>query len=394
MTKSVPLDRKLPQDKLKVLHSITVNGLGGAENLLLFLLPSLAQMGLKVNALLFYRSDHLKDAHKIGEQLSSAGIETFYREYKGIININNFRFLTRFLNEHKFDLIHSHLKHSDLWFAILKWRKKITIPVITTLHGYRDGYHNRNGLVWNKRTIYTLYYRVTKFICKQLDGFILISQGLANLFISARLLKSNKIRIIHHGTRNDDALIKSTNELKYEIVVCGRFVKFKGHEFAIQAVKRVRERFPDATLHFYGSGPEEANLKRIVSLFNLEKVVFFHGFVNEIIETINKHDIALIPSIGEPFGLVFFDAFKAGLPVVAFDLPASNEIITNSYNGLLARAYDVSDLSEQISRLLSDCNLRQQLTSNAVLRLNEEFSLDSMRNNYFDFYQFCWANCP
>lgn len=373
---------------LNILHVIAINGIGGAENLLIELLPALKNQNNKVYCIIFHRNSSGPEAHFIGDNLKNLDIKVQYRRYSKIFDKNIFSFLLNFIKANELDIIHSHLKHADIWFAILKWQKKVFIPVISTLHGYRDSYHNKYGLFWKKKETFTFYYWITKFICIQLDGFIMISQGIKSLYQKAGLIKKKNVSIIYHGTTLDKVdVFKTKPSFNYEIALPGRLVKFKGHKYLIEAAKSLRQKFPAISVHFYGSGPELNNLKQLVARNDQEQYIFFHGFVNDIINRISQHDIAVIPSIGEPFGLVFFDAFKADLPVVAFNLAAGNEIIEDGYNGLLAEPFNVDSLSNLISKLFIDQHLRMKLKEHAKEKLQLVFSIERMAKGYIFFYQ-------
>jgi glycosyltransferase involved in cell wall biosynthesis len=88
----------------------------------------------------------------------------------------------------------------------------------------------------------------------------------------------------------------------------------------------------------------------------------------------------------ESFGLVFLDAFAAGVPVVAFDLPAGNEIITDQVTGLLAKPYDHRSLYEQVLRLCESEDLRRTLSTNASAKLKTSFSITRMADDYVQYY--------
>lgn len=375
------------KNRSTVLHVIAINGIGGAENLLLQILPAL-QNDIDITCLIFYRNLFVEEAHSIGINLFKSGIQVHYKKYKNVSSKNNLRFFVDFIKLEKPDLIHSHLKHADLWLSILKWQKVITIPVITTLHGYRDSYHNKYGLAWKGKAKRSLYYWITKFICTQLDGFILISHGLQKLYESAGLLRSKNICVIHHGTIiNDLDFVKKENFFNYQIALPGRLVKFKGHKYLIEAISKLKPDFPDISAHFYGIGPEMEQLKKMVASKKLQQTIYFHGFVKDVFRKMQQHDIAVIPSIGEPFGLVFFDAFRANLPVIAFDLPASNEVIQDGYNGLLASPLDSDSLVQKINLLFKDRELRERLSQNAKKKLYEQYTIERMANDYLQFYQ-------
>ena len=59
----------------------------------------------------------------------------------------------------------------------------------------------------------------------------------------------------------------------YLIVSGGRLERYKGHHRAIAAMPELIRRVPDARLHVVGSGPYEAELRRLVARLGLEERV-------------------------------------------------------------------------------------------------------------------------
>jgi len=381
-------DNDITKKTHKVLHVITISGIAGAEKLLVDLLPEQYNLNFEVHCLLFHKKLGKMYAQQLGDKLNEHKIKVYYKEYSRIIDKKVFSFLKDLIYQIKPDLIHSHLKQADVWLSILKWRKKISVPVVATLHSYSDEYHNRYGLTWNKKAKYTFYYWLTKFICNELDAFISISKGIANLFLEAGLLKDDKITVVYHGTKIEEgSREEGLKPFNWKLVLVGRLVHFKGHHYAIEAVSFLQEKYPHISLDFFGAGPEEHNLKQKIKKLGLQGQIHFNGFKADIVQHLKEYDIALIPSIGEPFGLVFFDAFKACLPVVAFNLAASNEIIKHGINGLLAKPYDSKHLGEQIDILFKDQELRSSIARNAKKILKEDFNIQKIAAFYLAEYK-------
>lgn len=387
-----PVETKEPKEQygtasLKVLHLIAVNEIGGAERLLTTLLPALQATGVAVECLILSRPAAVPKAKDIGHELLRCGIPVLYAQYTSVLKKQTLDFIAHTIKRQTPQLVHAHLKHAEIWTAILKRRRKITVPVISTLHGYRDDYHSRFGLNWQGRAKLSGYYWVNRFIGRQLDGFVSISQGVTDLFVASGLLNKERIATIHHGTKAGEPPQPENRQPRPDLVIVGRLVKFKGHQYAVGAVRLLKEKHPGVHLHLYGKGPEETALKALVKAQGLEANVTFHGFVQDVQAALPQHSIALVPSVGEPFGLVFFDAFKAGLPVVAFNVPAGNEIITHEVNGLLAATVSRESMAQEIEKLLENEGLYQTMAAKAYQTMKTDFSIERMAAAYASFYQ-------
>ena len=98
-------------------------------------------------------------------------------------------------------------------------------------------------------------------------------------------------------------------------------------------------------------------------------------------------DVALVPSISEGLGVVFLEAHAAGVPIVAFDVPASNEILRHGESGLLVPPYDIDAYARQIIGLLSDQALREHLRTGGAERLRSYFTRERMTRETISFYE-------
>jgi len=377
---------------MKILHLITVNAIGGAEKLMPVFLPAQQKAGYEVNCLLLYQESYSTDpVNETAKQLEAHDIRYFIVRCSSITDKIAREKIAEIINNNHYDLVHSHLKYADFFLSQLKWKKRISVPVVSTMHGYRDVYQNRHGLKVKTQLYFSPYYWITRFIFNRLDGFIFISACMKSFYTKAGLLQKKQNAIIYHGYPGGDAVIHdeifANGSDSPSIGLPGRLIKMKGHRFAIEAVAMLIKDYPGLTLHIYGSGPEEENIKAQIKNAGLEKHIRLYGYVSDLNTRLKKMDVILVPSSGEAFGIVFLEAFAAGVPVVAFDIPAGNEIIKDGHSGLLAKPNSASSLADKIRLLIQDRNLYIRIRKNAFSNLNEKFTLSRMVSEYNDFYK-------
>jgi len=383
---------------MKVLHLITVNAIGGAEKLMPLFLPAQRQAGLEVDCLLLYHKDYsTAPVNETARQLNEHGIKYFIVRCESINDKGVRNKIADIINENGYDLAHSHLKYADFFLSQLKSKRRINIPVVSTLHGYRDSYQNRFGLKVKWQLFFSIYYWITRFIFNQLNGYVFISNCMKSFYTRAGLLRDRPNTIIYHGypagetmSTGDDVFLHGNSSPA--IGLPGRLIKMKGHRFAINAVAMLVKTYPGISLHIYGSGPEEEAIRHHIRQARLEEKITLYGYVDDLSVRLKKMDIILVPSSGEAFGIVFLEAFAAGVPVVAFDLPAGNEIITDGYNGMLAEPHNTTSLASKINELCANREKYQQIRSHAFENLKERFSLNRMVLQYKDFYELVLEN--
>jgi glycosyltransferase involved in cell wall biosynthesis len=164
-------------------------------------------------------------------------------------------------------------------------------------------------------------------------------------------------------------------------------VAFKGHLWAIEAIEKLRREFPDVKLVVAGSGNFEETLRAKTTELGLEEHVEFLGYRKDVGRWMKYSDIVLVTSRAEGFGVVFLEAFNARVPVVAFDVPASNELIKHDVNGFLAKPYAVDDLAARVSTLLRKPALGKAFAEQSYTRLKKEFSLQRMVTETIEWYK-------
>lgn len=374
-------------EKLKVLHIINIGGYGGAEKLLLQLLPAQNQYMI-ADCFILHQEDNPEAALKIASELKDKNVQVYVYSYKHVLQKSIRKMIRDYAVEGRYDLLHGHLKQAELWLSILKKFGRLKIPVVSTMHGYTEAYGNKHGFAIKKRLYFSPYYLVSRVILRQLDGFILISNAISEFFNRSGLLPKVKQKIIPHGY--DAGLlpeVELSQTLQMRVASPGRLIRGKGHLYAIEAIKQLRTSFPNITLHIFGDGPDRPFLENKARIEGLDNAVIFHGYVHGLVDALRTTDIILIPTLWDGFGLVFLDAFAAGVPVVAFNLPAGNEIIQHKHTGLLAEPYSSASLAENVKLLLQNDLLRKDIALNGRRELTTRFSMQTMTESYLDFYK-------
>ncbi|MFK7803684.1 MAG: glycosyltransferase family 4 protein, partial [Anaerolineae bacterium] len=67
-----------------------------------------------------------------------------------------------------------------------------------------------------------------------------------------------------------------------------------------------------------------------------------------------SHQLFVMPSFYEPFGIVYIEAMGAGLPIIASTAGAGRELIQHEENGFLVQAGSSADISNAIRQVASD----------------------------------------
>lgn len=160
----------------------------------------------------------------------------------------------------------------------------------------------------------------------------------------------------------------------FRIIQVGRIVEEKGHAKSVEVMRRVLEKVPQATLHFYGKGSLQGSVQALIDSYNLGDSIKFEGFSNNMPAEFASSALSILPSTFEGSPLVVQESLQQGCPVVAFDCTyGPRDSIVNDFNGYLVPVDDVEAMADRIIKILTEPGLREKLSSNCA-RSIEKYS--------------------
>lgn len=369
---------------MKILQTTYVRGIAGSENFLLNAIPGLLQKGHEVAFLMLYVVE--EETQALAKILDERNI-TYYK-----IDIRRQKLVTalpkiaRLMKQ--YDVSNSHLLHADFALSLAKRFFARKTVLVSGKHGYEEWYINTHGFD-PAHTVKNKYWRISKMAEANTNRSFAISKGIQNMFIGADISPKNKIDLIYYGFEFDSNFSYKT-ELRFgeqQLCIVGRLTAFKGHRFAIEALRILKPDFPELKLVIVGWGELEAELKSLVKEKGLEENVVFTGFQKNARDYMYSSDIILLPSISEGFGIVLAEAMSVKRPIVAFDVPSPNELLEQEKSGILVPPYNEVKYAEAIANLLRDEQKRKEIAEEAYATLNRDYRLDGMIAKLEAFYE-------
>ncbi len=365
---------------MKILHVIYTHGVGGAEKYLKHLLPGLKAYGINCDLIVVCTKKTESTFAAYCNEVSNLGIKTTLIVAEKYAILKTAKKVNNYLRAEKIDILHTHLFHADLMAAVLKTFFNNQVRTISTKHGYQEKVLQQYDPV-NYKKLNDLYYHITKYILRKIDINIAVSKAMADLYFNLGISNTH-FPYIHHGITLQE-FDKSEFDSKYrkarqQLITVGRIEIIKGHHFLIDAMPIVLEAFPDAKLLVLGDGTEKANCEEQVKTAGLQNNVEFMGFVQQPYHYITNSDIIIQPSFFESFGLVFIEGLALKTPIIAFDVPAGNEILENNKTALLVNKGDHKALAEKIIYLLKNPGVSKQVAENAYEKYKNEFTTAAM----------------
>jgi len=222
-----------------------------------------------------------------------------------------------------------------------------------------------------------------------------VSNGVKQHLIKAYNVKSEKIYVIQNSIpRLKRFDVNELNKFKNSICVnnkricccIARFSESKGQKYLLKAWAHILKQSNNTILLLVGYGENEYLLKNIVNDNSLTNSVLFLPRDVEIAKVIGISDFLVLPSLREGLPTVVLESFSVSKPVVATNIPGTNEIVKNNINGILVPPNDVYQLAEAIRLLLEDKNLLNRLGKMALKTYNEVFSFEKYKEKIIDFF--------
>ncbi len=156
----------------------------------------------------------------------------------------------------------------------------------------------------------------------------------------------------------------------------GRIAPEKRLDFLIDAFTRIADQFPDAHLVFAGDGSTLDDLKAHAAATKVNDRIHFLGMVDraELPDILHDATVFLSASTTEVHPISVIEAIASGLPMLAVQDEAFENMIENDANGYLV-PLDVDVFANTLSGLLKDANKLERFGEKST-ELSKKFSIE------------------
>lgn len=347
---------------MRVLHILDSLEMGGAEIL--------------IKGLFEHRQDHDVSLYVLRPAQNPVPIEhsrVFVNGSKCRFSLRPLFSLRKWLKVQPVDVIHCHLFRSQVFGWLLKTLFFPRINLVFHEHGRIFG--SELGSVLEDR----LYVAFLRIASARVDCFIAISQATRNRLINRAGVRDGNISVLYNfvdprfqnGDSSSDKDWKmqdnvSGNAACFRVGFAGRLVDRKGWRIFLDAADYVVRKLPGFKFMIAGNGPDKQLVLDTIKKKNLNDHVTYFGQVEDMKSFYSGLDCLVVPSLWEPQGLVEIEAQASGVPVIASNTEALNEIIQNAQNGLLFETGDAHDLAGKILLLRSQPEFYDKLIAGGL----------------------------
>ncbi len=179
---------------------------------------------------------------------------------------------------------------------------------------------------------------------------------------------AQKVECVYAGSNVSAELSRNIDGGRFRakhILFVGVDWERKGGPVLLEAFRILRRSHPEARLTIVGCSPQVG-----------EPGVHVAGRVplHDVPEFYRSASVFCLPTLNEPFGLVFLEAAAYGLPVVGTPIGAIPEIVLDGETGHLVRPRDPIELASRLASLIDDPERCEKLGARGREWIEQRFS--------------------
>jgi glycosyltransferase involved in cell wall biosynthesis len=294
------------------------------------------------------------------------------------------RRLARFINERQIDIVHAH--GSALFLSALAGLSARRARLLWHDHFGRQAPDERPAWIYRMAT-------------RRCGGIIAVNQPLA-LWARTRLkAPAHRVWYVPNFVAQPAGALPPPMALPGtpggRIVCVANLRPEKDHPTLIEAMKRVSQVVPTATLLLAGDEADQAQASRLREQIRREALgnhVFLLGSRPDVRAILGVCDIGVLSSASEGMPLALLEYGSAGLPTVATAVGQVPEVLDDGRAGLLVCPRQPNALAEALLRLLRSPELRSSLGAALQRRVQERYSEQAVLDQIIGIYE--TLTCP
>lgn len=272
---------------------------------------------------------------------------------------------------YKPDLIWAQSAIPNGW-AAMKLSKRLGIPYVIVIHGSDI---NETSIAEGGEEKLSEIYTNASLVIPVSER--LFREG-------RRIAPEAKFKLIHFGIEPEILEEAGKERERWEnnrssqmdfivLSVCN-LIKTKGIQYNLQALSRMKRKFPELKYRIVGDGPYKQYLQNLTIKLKLQNSVKFLGKLeyDKAKLEMARSDIFSMPSYKEGIPLVYLESMSLGIPTIGCSDQVP-DLITNLEDGFLVEPHNVDQIGDVWSRLIQDNDLRLKIGKRAKSKIFKDF---------------------
>lgn len=290
-------------------------------------------------------------------------------------DIKSFKKVCAYIKEYNPEVVHCHSSKAGIIGRFAA--KLMNVPkIFYTPHGYSFQSAEFSS---SKRHLFVWLERMTSMLAT--TKTFNVSESEKKLALSYHVDKPDKFQVIYNGLPevpyHETGRLKQLLNLPRESIIygnCARISEEKNVPLFIDIALHSLKKYPSDHFVWIGSGDDLEKYQ------NIHPNIHFIGYRKDADVLVNDFSGMLFTSKHEGLPYALLEALRAGVPIIATDVPGNNEVVIPGYNGYLFDATNVDravDLIHQIQDI-SQKNIYADFQN----RFSIQCMVDMIENNY------------
>ncbi|MEW4566875.1 glycosyltransferase family 4 protein [Tautonia sp. JC769] len=356
--------------------------IGGAEKVLSYLAPALAEQGNEVTVLTSLPpGSGLPEAEEVPTHRGSCTVRRLPTSRLRFVGTWRYmKNLQRWLNENPPELAYvSMLKH-DAYVAVEAGRR-LGFPVVLR----PEGAGATGDLAWQS---WGNFGRTIGERTKQADAVVAISKPIEDELRRAGYNPA-KIHRLPNGVPVPEAPWRRRDDWRNapRAAYVGRLAPEKGLDTLIEAWPIVRKAFPRAELVLHGDGPEGPSLWAGIGKLGQGDAIDLPGPTGDPTAALREADLFVLPSREEGMSIALLEAMALGIPLVASSIPGNRKLISDFKDGRLAPVDDPEGLARVIVEQWTQFDRAFHMTRSARKKVEGSYSVTVVARQHLELFR-------
>lgn len=357
--------------RMRILHVITSLQTGGAETLVVNLIPRFQALGYEVGVVVF----NAKNTSLMRRLESGCPGCRIYKLGGSYYNPWYIVRLAKIMRQ--YDVVHTHNTSPQL-FAAIASQMRCSAALVTTEHNSSNRRRNWKWYPrWIDRWMYNQYQRVI-CISQQAEENLRAFIGKSKAEIIT-IYNGVDVKSFHSADANPS--LRNGSRRFVAVMVAG-FRDQKDQDTLIKCMTQLNPE--EYELWLVGDGDRRECLESLTDSLGLRDRVMFWGMRTDIPEILHTADVIVMSSHYEGLSLSNIEGMCVGKPFVASDVDGLREMTEGA--GILFPHQDYQRLAEIITELHDNKTLYEK-TAQACYNRAKQFDISKMVQAYSDVYR-------
>ena len=269
-------------------------------------------------------------------------------------------------------------------------------PLVATVHATEAG--RNQG--WLPKPLNLAIHSVERWLAHQAAAVITCSRTMHDEVTQLFELPGERVTVVPNGI--DPARWRVTPAARAAararvaarapndplVVFAGRLVHEKGLQTLLDCLPGLGSTHPGLRLLVAGTGPYEGQLRAQARTLRVARAVEWCGFVSEaeLAPMLAAADVAVVPSLYEPFGIVALEAAAVGTPLVVAETGGLRDLVASGVAAASFPTLDTTALARAVSAILADPQGAKRATARAARVIRRDYTWHAVAGHTAEVY--------